>query len=85
MVAPSLVTETVLSVPDLFGARRILSIPLGPKVLFMRSPIVIAPIKEDLKYKIATILGSFPFVPPPPPRLVGAYYLHPGDTCHILT
>ena len=23
--------------------------------------------------------GSFPFVPPPPPSLVGAYYLQPPD------
>ena len=29
-------------------------------------------------------LGSFPFVPPPPPRLVGAYYLHPPAARAIL-
>ena len=29
--------------------------------------------------KCQTIAGSFPFVPPPPPSLVGAYYLQPPD------
>ena len=48
----------------------------------------------EVAYKVQTlsvklpfsicIVGSFPFVPPPP-SLVGAYYLHPRRVCHIFT
>ena len=45
IVAPSLVTTTFPS--ERPSLRRILSIPFGPRVVLTRSPMAIAPMKDD--------------------------------------
>lgn len=47
MVAPSLVTLMFLFLGPAAIGTRILSMPLGPRVVFTRSATAIAPIKED--------------------------------------
>ena len=50
MVAPSLVTLICLFLgPDDIGMR-ILSIPLGPRVVFTKSATAMAPTKDDYDY-----------------------------------
>ena len=56
IVAPSLVTIRDASRPLL---NRILSMPLGPNVLFTKSPIAMAPIKEDRR-AVSALSSSAP-------------------------